>query len=288
MIAEPTRVLKVTRVVLTLDLIFSVVAGSVLYVLSETTDEHFAWTIKLPVTATFLGAGYLGAVAALIPSYRTSEWPRIRIIPVMGVTLTLITGLVTLWHLEQFQLNHGSIAARLAAWAWLAVYLVIPVLLAAVFVVQERAGGRRNYAVAEPLLPFTQVVLGVQAVGATLLGLGLVFFPATFDAVWPWPLPPLSARAVGAWILTIAAGSWWALRERDWGRFNVTLPGLAIFLTFVALGAARYRDALRAGDWQEWALFGGLALSAATFAVVAWLQRNAVSGSSSRASTPAR
>ena len=270
---EPTRVVRATRVVLTLDLIFSVVAGGVLYGLSSTTDEHFAWSIKLPLTAAFLGAGYVGAVAVLVPSYRTADWARVRIIPVMGFTLTATTAAVTLWHLEQFHLGAGSAAARLAAWAWLAVYLAIPVLLAAVFVLQERAGGRREYTVVEPLLPLTRVVLVVQAVAATVLGLGLILQPAVFDAAWPWPLPPLSARAVAAWILTIAAGSWWGLREGDWRRFDRALPGLAVFLALVAVAAVRYPEPLDAAEWQDRAFFAALGLAGLVFALAAWQQR---------------
>lgn len=266
---EPTRVLRITRVVLTLDLIFSLIAGGVLYALSSETADYFAWTIKLPLTATFLGAGYLGAVAALLPSYRAAEWRRVRIIAVMGFTLTFVTAVVTFWHLEQFHLGAGSTTARVAGWAWLVVYLLVPVSLAAIFLVQERAGGRREYAVAEPLLPLTRLALLVQAAVATVLGIGLVFRPATFDAVWPWPLPPLSAGAVGAWLLTIAAGSWWALREGDWGRFRFGIVALAVFLVLVGVGAARYPQPLDAGDWQEWTFLSGLALLAATFAIAA-------------------
>jgi len=268
-----TRISRFTRVVLTLDLTFSLAAGLVLYLLPTTADEHFAWSIKLPVTATFLGAGYLGAVATLIPTYRTSDWRRVRLVPVMGFALTFVTAVVTLRHLGEFHLGDGSAQARIAAWAWLVVYLVIPLLLAAAFATQERAGGRHEYAVDEPLRPLTRVVLGAQGVLATVLGIGLVLYADAFDALWPWPLPPLSSGAVGAWALTIAAGSWWGLREADWSRFALVLPGPGVFVALVVLGAVRYSEPLDARDWEERGFFTGLALIAAGFAASAWQQR---------------
>lgn len=246
-----TAIHRATRVVLTLDLIFSLVAGSVLYLLATRTEDYFAWTIKVPLTAAFLGSGYLAAVAMLVPSYRETVWRRVRIIPVMGFTLTFVTAVVTLWRLDEFHLGSGSGTARVAGWAWLVVYLSIPVLLAAVFVAQQRAGGRRERAVAQPLLPLTRAVLAVQAAATGVLGAGLLLAPATFDVVWPWPLPPLSAGAVAAWLLTIAAGSAWALHDGDWGAFRIAVPGFAAYGIFVGLALALHPDPLDLGDWQE-------------------------------------
>lgn len=246
-----TAIHRATRVVLTLDLIFSLVAGSVLYLLATRTEDYFAWTIKVPLTAAFLGSGYLAAVAMLVPSYRETVWRRVRIIPVMGFTLTFVTAVVTLWRLDEFHLGSGSGTARVAGWAWLVVYLSIPVLLAAVFVAQQRAGGRRERAVARPLLPLTRAVLAVQAAATGALGAGLLLAPATFDAVWPWPLPPLSAGAVAAWLLTIAAGSAWALYDGDWGAFRIAIPGFAAYGVFVGLALALHPDPLDLGDWEE-------------------------------------
>ena len=246
-----TPILRATRVVFTLDLLFSLVAGVVLVGLASRTEDAFAWTIKLPVTAAFLGAGYLAAVAMLIPSYRQRLWRPVRIIPVMGVTLTFVTAVVTLRHLDDFHLGAGSTTGRLAAWAWLAVYVTIPLLLAAVFVAQERAGGRREREVVEPLLPLMRVVLSAQALAAGVLGLGLVAAPGTFDAVWPWPLPPLSAGAVGAWLLTVAAGSAWGLLDGDWRAFRIALPGLGTYGVFVTLAVALHAEPLDGGDRQE-------------------------------------
>jgi hypothetical protein len=264
-----------TRVVFTLDLVFSAVAGGVLYGLSTRTEDYFAWTIAAPLTAAVLGSGYLAAVVLLVPSYAERAWARVRIIPVLGFTLTFVTLLVTLWRLEEFHLGAGSGTARVAGWAWLAVYVAVPVLLAAVFVRQERAGGRGEYGIERPLLPETKVLLGGVAGLAGVLGLGLLLTPGSMDGIWPWPLPPLAAGAVAAWLLTIAAACAWGLRDGDWGRFRIALPGLAAYGVLVAVAVARYPEPLDGGDGQERAfLVVGLLVAAAWVAVVLRQERS--------------
>lgn len=257
---------------LALDLVFSLLAGADLYFVSAHTAHYFAWTIKLPVSATFLGAGYLSAVVTLLAASRATDWRNVRSIPVMGVTLTTTTLLVTLWHISQFHLGKGPAFARVAAWAWVVVYLLIPILLAAVFVRQERATTTNLETVAEPIVSPVRAALLVQAAGMTVLGLGLVFRSSTFDVVWPWPLPPLSAGAVGAWLLTIAAGSWWALYDRDWVRMRSAVAGPVTFLTLVALGVARFSAPLTANAWQDWTFFGAIAAAMIGFATAGHVQ----------------
>jgi hypothetical protein len=262
--------------VLALDLVFSLLAGVDLYFLAGHTDRYFAWTIKLPVTATFLGAGYLSAVVTLVLARRATDWRNVRSIAVMGFALTTTTLLVTLWHITQFHLAEGPAFARVAAWAWLAVYLTIPILLATIFVRQQRAarGGVTN--AAEPILPPVRAALRTQAIGASILGLGLVFRPSAFDVVWPWPLPPLSAGAVGAWLVTIAAGSSWALHEKDGGRLRRDLAGPAAFLALVVLGAARFPAPLAADAWQDWTFFGAVGVTLLGLVSAGYLQKRAV------------
>jgi len=241
------------------------VAGCVLYFLSSHTDEYFAWTIKLPLTAAFLGAGYLGAVAALIPSYWVREWRRLRVLVVIGFTLTGVTALVTLWHIGEFHLGAGSGTARFAGWAWFVVYVTIPVLLAAVFVAQERGGGRNEYEPVEPLGAGLRGMFLAQGVVTTVIGAGLVFWPSAFDDLWPWPMPALAAGAVGAWLLTIAAGSWWTLREGDWVAIRSSVPGLMAYLLFIVIAALRYNGTFDVHQWQFWTFFGAIAVSVLGF-----------------------
>lgn len=266
------------RIVLVIDLALVTVAGIQLYVLSERTAAYFAWTIKAPITAAFLGAGYWSTIPSLVLSLRSREWGRVRIMLVMGVVLTGFTALATVWHVKEFHLGEGSWTARAAAWSWLVVYLTVPLLLLAAIVREERAGGSREYDVEAPLRPALRVLFLVEAVGLTVLGLGLAVWPDVFDVLWPWPLSALPAGAVGAWLLTVAAGCWWCLRDGDWRRVRVAFPALLTFLVLLLVGAARYAEAFDADDSRTWVYLLVVAASALLFALAALSQERATRG----------
>src|SRR5205823_14649674 len=135
------------------------IAGVQLFVLSTRTDNSFAWTIKVPLTAAFLGAGYWGSFPMITWSLRVREWQRVRIVVILALVLTTFTLIATLWRLDQFHLGVGSTGGRIAGWAWLVVYVTIPILLVAAFIRQERAEGSREYVVEEPLNPLLRALM---------------------------------------------------------------------------------------------------------------------------------
>ncbi len=71
----------------------------------------------------------------------------------------------------------ASFSARSSAWIWLVIYIVIPPMLLAAFVMGERAGGRAEYAVQVPLRNWTRMALAVTGAPLTILGMGLAFSP---------------------------------------------------------------------------------------------------------------
>ena len=54
------------------------IAGVQLFILSEQTNLYFAWTIPLPFTAAFMGAGYWAALAHAFAILRNPSWDRMR------------------------------------------------------------------------------------------------------------------------------------------------------------------------------------------------------------------
>jgi hypothetical protein len=265
---SPTPLGRFAKTVLTIDLVAVTVAGIQLFVLAEETADYFAWTIKAPITAAFLGAGYWASVPSVVLALRTREWQNARILLVMGVVLTCFAALATFLHLELFHLDSGPWEARAAAWTWVAIYIAIPILLIAAIVVQERAGGRDEYAIREPLQPWVRAVLVAHAVPLTILGAGLAFLPGTFSDMWPWALTPLTAGAVAGWLLTVATACWWALREGDWRRVRIAFPALILFDLLALAAAVRYADALDDGA-ATWVYIGWLVASACTLGVAA-------------------
>ena len=212
------------------------------------------------VTAALLGAGYMSSIPIVLIALRAREWQQVRTLVVMGLAITGFTTLATFRHLDLFHFDSGPFSARLSAWTWLVVYVAIPPMLLAAFVIGERAGGRSEYAVQAPLRPWMRWALFAFATPLTVLGLGLAFLPATFADVWPWPLTPLTAGAVAAWLLTLAVGCWWSLREADWRRVRVAFPAFFTAPALALVGAARYSEALDGGvrTWIYLAVLVGL------------------------------
>jgi hypothetical protein len=244
---QPLSLLPITRLSFILGILLATVAGIQLYVLSTRTADFFAWTIGVPLTAAFLGSFFWANTPSFVVALRFDEWPRVRILIVATLSLTVFMAITTLRHLDIFHLDEGGFLARLAAWSWLVVYVGLPWLLLVSFVRQERAAGTRVYSVQEPLHAWVRGFFFVQALATTVLGLGLSYAPGLFADLWPWSLPALPAGAVGAWILAFAAASWWVLREGDWQRVRIAIPGYLALCALLLLAVLRFRDDMVGG-----------------------------------------
>src|SRR6266849_5011445 len=80
--------------------------GTILFLGSTHTARYFAWTIKPPLTAAFLGANYWAAVALELLAARERVWARVRVAFAPVLMFTLVTFFVTLIYLDHFHL-HG-------------------------------------------------------------------------------------------------------------------------------------------------------------------------------------
>ena len=217
-------------------------AGFQLFVLTDHTASYFAWTIRNPMAACFLGAGYWASVAFEALAARQRIWANARIAVPTVLVFTLLTLVATLLNLGRFHLGgQFAISTRIVTWAWLAIYIVVPLLMLIILAVQLRTPGGDPPRSA-PLPGWVYGLLALQA--AVLLGLGLALFAAPGQAVawWPWKLTPLLAQATGAWLIGFGVAAAHELVERDARR---VLPAsfssvLLAVLQFIAL--ARYPD----------------------------------------------
>lgn len=133
-------------------------------------------------------------------------------------TFTTLTLIATLLHLELFHTD------TVLGWAWLVVYASVPLALGAILVVQWRVPGQDPPRTA--LLPvWFRAALAAQGLIMGLLGVGLFLAPATFDEVWLWPLTPLTARAIGAWLIGLVIVVGQSTYENDLRRVRVPMLG---------------------------------------------------------------
>ncbi|HEX2030560.1 MAG TPA: hypothetical protein VHL78_04050 [Actinomycetota bacterium] len=233
------------RALLLLGALLVFLAGIQLYVLAESTDRLFAWTIDVPLTAAFLGAFFWAAVPLALFNGLSRAWAGARV-AVPGVWLFLVVALAaTLMHASNFHFGSERFLARSAAWAWLVIYLLDPVLLLLAVVIQVRTPGFDPPSAA-PLPGWYRAGAAFQAAAAVAAGVALFAAPEWAADLWPWALTPLTARAMAAWLLglgVVLTTAWW---ENDWARIRPATIAYTV-LGVLQLGAlARFAGDV---DW---------------------------------------
>jgi hypothetical protein len=221
-------------------------AGSTLFLLTEKTETFFAWTIDLPLTAAFLGAGYWASVAFEWLAARERAWVYARISIPSVFVFTVLTLIATLIHLDLFHLG-GSFppGTQAIAWAWIVIYVTVPIAMAWLWITQSRAPGRDPERAA-PLPPIFRTMLVLHALLMLPLGTYLFLAPEQAISLWPWALTPLTGRAVGAWVLSIGVTAAHAAIENDFERIRVASFGYVGLGVLQLLALVRY---LSVPDW---------------------------------------
>jgi hypothetical protein len=215
-------------------------AGFQLFVLTEHTDTYFAWTIANPLAAAFLGASYWASLSIETLAGRQAAWAHGRIAVPAVLVFTVLTLVATLLHLDKFHFG-GSFAAstQIVTWAWIAIYVLVPLLMLIVLAVQARIPGQDPPRSAA-LPGWVHGALTVQAVGLFGFGVALFAAPAQTAPLWPWKLTPLLAQVTGAWLIGLGVAAAHALRERDARRFRPAAVGSVLLAVLQSIALARY------------------------------------------------
>lgn len=226
--------------------------GVFLFLLSGDTERLFAWTINPPLTAAFLGANYWAAFFLAILSARERVWANARLTFAVSAVFITLTMVATALHLDKFNFDNPN------GWLWSVVYFGIPPLLAVLLFLQLRLPGgdppRRR-----PIERWLFPIVVVQLFAALGVGLALFIAPSTADDLWPWPLTPLTSRAVAAWLLALAAGLAATLYERDWRRIRAAVPTFFAMPVLQAVALARYSGTVDWGSTSLWLYLAYLA-----------------------------
>ena len=215
-------------------------AGFQLFVFTGRTGTFFAWTIANPLAAAFLGAGYWASVSIEVLAGRQRVWANARIAVPTVFVFTVLTLMATLIHLGQFHLGgRFAIGTRIVTVAWIAIYVLVPLLMLIVLAVQARTRGIDPPRSA-PLPVWLYGVLAAQAI--VFLGVGAALFTAPGQAgpLWPWKLTPLAAQATAAWLISLGVAAAQALAERDARRLRPAAVGYLLLAVLQAIALARY------------------------------------------------
>jgi hypothetical protein len=183
-------------------LCLAILNAGFLYFLPARAATGYAWAIRPPISAAFLGAGYLaGVVATALAVLAARRWRSIQPLAVALVTLSVGLLAATLLHTERFRWSYPP------TWAWTAVYSLAPV--GVVILARRQRANTVRPAVADPRLRPLRALSLVFGTAMLAGAIALFAFPADLGRHWPWPLTALLAQAIAAWIAMIAAALLW-------------------------------------------------------------------------------
>jgi hypothetical protein len=250
-VSAPGLMLPVMRRLLVVAGVLVFIAGIQLYVLTEQTARFFAWTVDPPLTAAFLGAAYWASGVLEWAAARQRLWPRARIAVPSVFVFTVLTLVATFLHLGRFHFDSQELITLSVTWAWLGIYIVVPVLLLYGLAWQRRiAAGDQPPDV--PLARWVRLFFGAYAAALLAVGIGLFLVPEATAALWAWTLTPLTGRATGAWLIGLGLAAAQIVRENDVLRVRPALLSaitLAILEIVALLRYSSYVDWTRAQAW---------------------------------------
>jgi hypothetical protein len=174
--------------------ILAIANGGFLYLLPHLAETMHAWSIKPPINAAFMGAGYLGGtVATALALFGARYWRSVRpfIWPFFALAAALI--IATLIHADRFVWSYPL------TWVWTATYTLIPPLAVVIWFVHERAV--KAHTPLDARLNTIRLISWLPGIVMTVLGVVLYVTPESFLSTWPWQITPLLGQAFAAWYL---------------------------------------------------------------------------------------
>ncbi|MGH2924119.1 MAG: hypothetical protein ACRDKH_08840 [Solirubrobacterales bacterium] len=220
-------------------------AGALLFLGASATDEWFSWTIEPPLSAAALGAFYWGAFVLLATAAIAPGWRAARpvVLPVLAIATSLLV--ITLVHLDKFDLD------SLFGVFWLCAYIAAPPLLVAGIVLERRRAPERAPPPSAPPVPTLgrgiRIALAVEGAAMLIVAGLLLLAPDAAADVWPWALTPLTSRALGAFVLGVALVALLVAREEWIELFAATAVALITLASLHLLAVALHHEDL-AGD----------------------------------------
>ena len=247
------------QAVVALVVVLAGLAGLQLFVLGDSTATTFAWTVSPTLAAAFLGAAFWGVAVAAISAYRSAEWRELSVLlPVATITTTLVL-IATLLHLDKFHFGAAQLLPVIAAWVWVAVYVVVPPIFALLWRAELGRRGRAGWGLTSrlrgetgtrPYPPRLRSALAVMAGGLAIVAVILFVVPGTLP--WPWTLTPLTSRMTAAFLAGVASTALVMAVEEDLARLRIAAVAMVGFGVFQILAVARFRSDVTAGPVVAW------------------------------------
>lgn len=236
---NPKRTTKGMQILLYVASFLVLAVGVTIYFFSEETDVYFSWTINPPLTAAFLGAGYLASFVTEILSARERLWIRARV-AVPGVwVFTTLTLIITLIHWDRFHFDSPVFITQAGTWVWLGVYVSVPIAMGILWIDQIKQPGETPSR--KSTLPgWVRSILVAQGITMLVMSGAMILFPDVMIPFWPWKLSALTSRAIGAWGAGIGVIVLHANWENDWDRLYPMMISYALYGILQLVNIIRY------------------------------------------------
>jgi len=231
-IERDDRIRPFTRMVAAFVLPFLAVAVVLLYLLPGRTEQLFAWTIQPALTAMLLGSAYVGGIWYFSRVLVTRRWHRVKYGMPAVLLFASLLGAATLLHWDRF--HHGHISFI----AWAALYLLTPLLVAAVLLGNWRADHGRPEQRDLEIPAAARIVLAAVGGASLLCGLCLFLLPEHAASLWAWETTPLTTRVIGAVLTLPGAVNLWLLRESRWSAMREVVQAELVSLLSITLALA--------------------------------------------------
>jgi len=189
-------------------------AGFGLFLFPEIVRPLWPWELA-PFNTRFLGAIYLGAMVPVAIMFLSGRWSPTRPVLWAIFTFTSIVLVVSLFHIERFDLKY------VGTWIWFALYIGLPVSAAYhLWMYRNMPTDQLN-----PVPRNWRYILRAASLLLAIYGLGLILLPNTFSSLFPWKLDVFHSQLYSATFITGAV-------------ILISVAVLATRAEFVTAGAA--------------------------------------------------
>ncbi len=236
----------------------------VLWGLPDRTATLWAWWIVPDMTAIFMGAGYGAGVYFFTCAALARRWHPASAGVLSAASFAALMLIPTVVHYDRF--NHGDapFLAAFAFYGWVSVYLASPVLVAVIWLRNQRTDPRRPAPGELVVSLVLRRVARVIAAGALVAAALFLASPGIAIDVWPWQLTPLTAQILACFTAQVGLGSLLLSFDERWGSWRLLLRTFLVATALLLVGTARAWsdfDPNSVGTWLFLTSLVGLALA---------------------------
>lgn len=175
------------------------------------TDRGFAWTLAPLESVRLMTGVYVTALSVAVLAIRARTPRAVRTFLLLATVFSLGATTVSLLHVNLLLAHPWWHPVH-----WFGVYgLLLPV---GTFAIVRLAGADAALGA-----PAGEIGLGIRGIAIAVVALGFVLGAVLLVAprsqligsIWPWAVPPLTARMAGVWIESIVVAIVWTLAHPD-------------------------------------------------------------------------